>query len=160
MTHEERLQLWLEKNGLRLPSPPEPKGIYRPVVQTSTWLWTSGHLPVTDTGELIRGTVGADMTEDKGREAAVWAGLGILASVRSYLGSLDKVKRLIKLTGLVQSAPGFHGQPSVINGCSQLFAEVFGNDGGIGVRTAFGTPTLPLGAAVEIEAVFELADSQ
>ncbi len=159
MTHEERLQLWLEKNGVRLPPRSEPKGLYRPVVQVGTWLWTSGHLPVDSTGELIRGTVGADITEERGREAALWAGLGILASVRGYLGSLDRVKRLIKLTGLVQSAPGFHGQPSVINGCSQLFAEVFGNDCGVGVRTAFGTPTLPLGAAVEIEAVFELTDS-
>lgn len=158
MTNEQRLEWWLKQNGLALPAAPEPKGLYRAVVQCGSLVWTSGHLPIDSSGELIRGTVGGDLTEEQGRQAAVWAGLGILASLRKVLGSLNRVRRVLKLTGLVQSAPGFFGQPAVINGCSQLFAEVFGEENGVGARTAFGTSTLPLGAAVEIEAVFELAE--
>lgn len=155
-SNDERLEMWLKRNGVAFPVAPEPKGLYRPVVRCGSWLWTSGHLPIDASGQLVRGTVGMDLTEEQGRQAAVWAGLGILASVKKFLGTLNHVKRVVKLTGLVQSAPGFSAQPAVINGCSQLFADVFGEENGVGVRTAFGTPTLPLGAAVEIEAVFEL----
>jgi len=156
LTNEQRLAIWLERKGLSLPSPAEPKGLYRPVVISEKLVYTSGHLPVDSSGQLIRGTVGSDLTEEDGQQAAIWAGLAILASLRAKLGSLDRIRRVIKVTGLVQSAQGFHSQPAVINGCSQLFADVFGPENGIGVRTAFGTATLPLGAAVEIDAVFEL----
>ncbi|HPZ82570.1 MAG: RidA family protein [Thermogutta sp.] len=156
LTNEQRLAMWLNQTGFSLPSPAEPKGLYRPVVVCNNLAYTSGHLPVDASGQMIKGTVGQDLTEEQGRQAAVWAGLGILSSLRATLGNLNAVRRVIKITGLVQSAPGFHGQPAVLNGCSQLFAEVFGPENGVGVRTAFGTPTLPLGAAVEIEAIFEL----
>lgn len=156
MSHEERLAAWLSRNQLELPAPSPPKGLYRPVLQSGNWLWTSGHLPIDGRGQLIRGTVGLDLSKEEGFQAALWAGLGILTSVKTFIGSLDRVKRVIKIMGLVQSAPDFFEQPAVINGCSQLFAEVFGEEHGIGVRTAFGTPTLPLGAAVEVEAIFEL----
>lgn len=156
VTNEQRLAIWLDRQGLSLPSPAEPKGLYRPVIVCDKLVYTSGHLPIDPSGQLIRGTVGSDLTEEDGQQAAVWAGLAILSSLRAKLGSLDRIRRVIKVTGLVQSAQGFHGQPAVINGCSQLFAEVFGPENGIGVRTAFGTANLPLGAAVEIDAIFEL----
>lgn len=156
LTNEQRLTIWLDRAGLTLPSPAEPKGLYRPVVVCGHLAYTSGHLPIDASGQLIRGTVGSDLTEDQGKQAAVWAGLAILSSLRAKLGTLNAIRRVIKVTGLVQSAQGFYGQPAVINGCSQLFAEVFGPENGVGVRTAFGTATLPLGAAVEIEAIFEL----
>jgi len=156
LTNEQRLTIWLDRQGVTLPSPSEPKGLYRPVVVCGQLAYTSGHLPIDALGQLIRGTVGSDLTEDQGKQAAVWAGLAILSSLRAKLGTLNAIRRVIKVTGLVQSAQGFYGQPAVINGCSQLFAEVFGPENGVGVRTAFGTATLPLGAAVEIEAIFEL----
>ncbi|RMF87831.1 MAG: RidA family protein [Planctomycetota bacterium] len=158
MGFEADLQAVLQKRGLELPPAAEPKGLYRPVTISGNLLFTAGHLPFAADGSLITGRVGAELSEEAGAEAAIRAGLGILASVRGALGSLDRVVRLVKTLGLVQSAPDFHAQPAVINGCSRLFADVFGPEAGIAARSAFGVGTLPLNAAVEIEAVFEIRD--
>lgn len=142
--------------GIELPPPPEPKGLYRPVVVVGNLAYTSGHLPLGSDGTLITGRVGADLNQAAGHHAARLAGLSILASLRKELGSLNRVRRVVKLFGLVQCTPEFTAQPAVINGCSELLAEVFGPEAGVGARSAVGASVLPLGAAVEIEAVFEI----
>jgi enamine deaminase RidA (YjgF/YER057c/UK114 family) len=152
MNAEERLC----ELGIGLPPPPEPKGLYRPLVISGVLAYTSGHLPLAADGSLLAGRVGAELDEQAGIEAARRAGLAILATLRSGLGSLDRVRRLVKTVGLVQCTPDFQRHPAVINGASQLFAEVFGPEAGTGARTAAGAVSLPLGAAVEIEAVFEI----
>lgn len=142
--------------GIELPPAPEPKGLYKAVVIAGNLAYTSGHLPIGSDGTLITGRVGADLNQAAGHHAARLAGLSILASLRKELGSLNRVRRLVKLVGLVQCTPEFTAQPAVINGASELMAEVFGHEAGVGARSALGTSALPLGAAVEIEAVFEI----
>ncbi len=144
--------------GLQLPPASKPKGLYRPVVVAGNLAYTSGHLPMRPDGSLVGGRVGAELDEHAGYEAARWTGLAILATLCAELGSLDRVRRVVKVVGLVQCTADFHGQPAVINGCSELLAEVFGAEAGVGARSAFGAVALPLGAAVEIEAVFELVE--
>lgn len=156
---ESRLQAVLQRLGLGMPDTPAPKGLYRPVVVVDRLAYTSGHLPVEPGGQLVVGCVGADLDEEAGRRAAMVAGLNILASLRAALGSLNRVARVVAVRGMVRCTPQFAAQPAVLNGCSQLLAEVFGPDAGVGVRTAMGTNALPLGAAVEVEAVFELLPS-
>ena len=152
MTPEARLA----EMGIELPPAPGPKGLYRPLVVVGNLAHTSGHLPVAADGLLVTGRLGAELDEQAGYAAARLAGLSILATLRKELGSLDRVRRVVKVFGLVSSTPDFTQQPAVINGCSELFAEVFGRDAGIGARSAVGAASLPLGAAVEIEAVFEI----
>jgi hypothetical protein len=117
----------------------------------------AGHLPLQADGSLIKGKVGVELDADAGKAAARQVGLAILATLVANLGSLDRIGRVIKLMGLVNCPSDFVQHPHVINGCSELFAEVWGPDHGVGVRSAFGAGSLPLGVAVEIEAVFELA---
>jgi enamine deaminase RidA (YjgF/YER057c/UK114 family) len=105
---------------------------------------------------LITGRVGADLTLEEGYAAARQVGLAILATLRSQLGSLDRINRVVKVLGMVNSAPHFLEHPKVINGCSELFAEIWGRDHGIGARSAVGMGPLPGNIAVEIEAIFEL----
>jgi enamine deaminase RidA (YjgF/YER057c/UK114 family) len=112
---------------------------------------------VQSDGSLIRGRVGADLTLEEGALAARQVGLAILSTLRTQLGSLDRIKRVVKMLGMVNSAPDFYEHPKVINGCSQLFAEVFGEDAGIGARSAVGMGPLPGNIAVEIEVILELA---
>jgi enamine deaminase RidA (YjgF/YER057c/UK114 family) len=144
---------------LQLPPVSKPKGLYKPVVIVGSLAYTSGHLPVRPDGSLVTGRVGADLDQDAGCAAARLTGLAILATLRVELGSLDRVRRVVKLVGLVQCTPEFQAQPAVINGCSEVLAAVFGADAGVGARTAFGAAALPLGAAVEIDAVFEIGDT-
>ncbi len=143
--------------GLQLPPVPEPKGLYKPMLLIGKRALTSGHLPVKPDGSLLIGRLGAELDTEAGSAAARLAGLAILATLRAELGSLDRVQRVIKLLGMVNCTADFDQQPAVINGCSQLLADVFGPDAGVGVRSAVGVASLPLGAAVEIEAVFEIA---
>ena len=153
MSAEQRLtQLKLE-----LPPPPKPVGLYKPVVVIGNMAYLSGHGPLKSDGTLIVGRLGDDMTLEQGQQAARQTGLAMLASLRAGLGSLDRVTRVIKLLGLVRSTDNFDQQPAVINGCSQLFADVFGQDQGIGARSAIGTNALPTGIAVEIEGIFEIS---
>lgn len=156
MSAEANLSSKLAELGLELPSPPEPKGLYKPLVVVGNLAYTSGHLPLRPDGSLQTGRLGADLDPQAGSAAAQRAGLAILATLRGALGSLDRVRRVVKVLGLVQCTAEFQQQPAVINGCSQLFADVFGPDAGVGARSAVGAVALPLGAAVEIEAVFEI----
>jgi len=156
MSVESALPTVLEKLGLQLPSPPEPKGLYQPVVVAGNLAYTSGHLPFDADGRLIVGRLGVAVDPADGFRAAQRVGLGILASLRRELGSRDRVVRVVKIFGVVQSSPDFTQQPAVVNGCSELFAEVFGRASGVGARSAIGTSALPLGVPVEIEAVFEI----
>jgi enamine deaminase RidA (YjgF/YER057c/UK114 family) len=118
--------------------------------------YTSGHLPTRPDGTVITGRVGVDMDQQTACLAARQAALAILASLRSELGSLDRIRRMVKLFGVVHGASEFHGQSAVLNGSSEVFAEVLGPEAGVGVRMAIGANSLPLGAVVEIEAVFEV----
>ena len=152
MTAETRLV----ELGLQLPSVSPPKGLYRPLVIVDRLAFTSGHLPTRPDGSLVTGRVGADLDQAAGTAAARLAALAILATLRSELGSLDRVRRVVKVLGLVHCTADFQQHPAVINGASELFAEVFGREDGVGARSALGAASLPLGATVEIEAVFEL----
>lgn len=140
---------------LVLPSPPKPIATYVPCVQVKEIVYVSGHGPLRPDGTLIAGKVGADLTEAQGKEAARVVGLAILSSLRNYLGSLDKVVRLVKVLGMVNAAPDFKNHPAVINGFSDLMVEVFGETGK-GARSAVGMGSLPGNIAVEVEAIFEV----
>lgn len=152
MTHEERFAAL----NLTLPQAPRPVAVYRPVVVVQGLAYVSGHGPLREDGSSIKGRVGADLNLAEGQAAARQVGLAILATLRSQFGSLDRVKRVIKVLGMVNSAADFYDHPKVINGCSELFASVFGEENGIGARSAVGMGPLPGNIAVEIEAIFEL----
>jgi enamine deaminase RidA (YjgF/YER057c/UK114 family) len=156
MSPESRLTAKLAELGIPLPPAAEPKGVYKPLVVVNDVVYTSGHLPIDATGKLITGRLGADLDVQAGYRAAQLAGLGILASLRKALGSLDSVRRVVKILGVVNGTPELTQQPAVLNGCSELFAEVFGPESGIGARSAVGVNSLPLGVPVEIEAIFQI----
>ena len=141
---------------LTLPPVPKPVAKYKTAVQVGNMLYVSGHGPLKEDKTMITGRVGADLTADQGKAAARQVGLAILSTMKATLGSLDKVKRLVKTLGLVQCTNEFGDQPKVINGFSELMAEVFGEDDGVGARSAVGTNALPSGIAVEIECIFEV----
>ena len=142
--------------NLVLPPAPEPKGVYTPLLQDGKHIYVSGHLPVNTDGTLHRGKIGSDIDPEAGKQAARQAGLTILATLRSNLGSLNRIKRVIKVFGMVNATSDFEKQPYVINGCSELLVDVFGRENGIGVRSAVGVASLPENVTVEIEAIFEL----
>lgn len=141
---------------LTLPGPPKPVAKYRTAVLAGSMLYVSGHGPLKPDGKLILGRVGADLNLEQGKQAARAVGLAVLATVRATLGSLDKVKRLVKTLGLVNCTNEFGEQPQVINGFSELMAEVFGDEAGVGARSAVGANALPGNIAVEIECIFEV----
>ena len=152
MNHELRLaQMQLE-----LPPAPKPVGVYQPLVTLGNLAFVSGHGPLKPDRSLITGRVGADLDLAAGKAAARQVGLAILATLRSELGSLDRVQRVIKIFGMVNCTSEFREHPQVINGCSELFAELFGSNHGVGARSAVGMSSLPGNIAVEIEAVFEI----
>ena len=140
---------------LQLPQPPKPVATYVPIVQVGNMVYVSGHGPLKVDKSLIVGRVGDDLTEEQGKEAARVTGLAILATLKSQLGSLDRVVRMVKALGMVNSTPDFKNHPSVINGFSDLMVEVFGEPGK-GARSAVGMGSLPGNIAVEIEAIFEV----
>ena len=142
--------------ALELPPAPKPVAVYRPLVVVERLAYVSGHGPLRPDKTLITGVVGRDLTLEEGKAAARQVGLAILATLRTQLGSLDRVQRLVKVLGMVNSAPDFYEHPKVINGCSELFAEIWGAEHGIGARSAVGMGPLPGNIAVEIEAIFEL----
>ncbi len=156
MGSETKLFEVLEQLKLELPSPPEPKGLYQPLLVVGNTAYTSGHLPMLPSGGLITGKVGQDLDEKAGYDAALCAGLGILATLRQQLGTLDRVRRVIKTLGMVNCTPDFDQQSAIVNGCSRLFADVFGLEDGVGARSAFGVGSLPANVPVEIEAVLEV----
>lgn len=145
-----------EKLGLTLPPAPKPLGVYKPCLVDGKYLYLSGHGTVQNDGTLIIGRVGEDMDTEAGKLAARQVGLAMLATIKANLGSLNKVKRVIKVLGMVNATPDFERHPYVINGCSELFASVWGEENGVGVRSAVGFGSLPDNILVEIEAMFEL----
>jgi enamine deaminase RidA (YjgF/YER057c/UK114 family) len=147
----------LEQLQLNLPAPPKPAGLYRPALIVGDLCYVSGHGPLRVDGTFITGRVGDDLSRDAGYEAARQTGLAILATLKSTLGSLDRVRRVVKILGLVRCTPDFDQQPAVVNGCSELMAEVFGPEAGVGARSAVGLHALPAGIAVEIEAIFQIS---
>jgi enamine deaminase RidA (YjgF/YER057c/UK114 family) len=142
--------------GLNLPPAPQPLGVYKPYLIDGKYLYVSGHGTVRDDKSLIIGRIGETMNAEDGKLAARQVGLAILSTIKTNLGSLDKVKRVIKVLGMVNCTPDFEKHPFIINGCSELFASVWGEDNGIGVRSAVGMGSLPDNIPVEIEALFEL----
>lgn len=142
--------------GLTLPPAPPRGGVYKPVVVVGNIAYVSGHGPYLGEGDYITGRVGDDLDLAQGNSAARQTGLALLATLQSELGSLDRVKRVVKLLGMVNSTADFQDHPKVINGCSELFGQVWGEDAGIGARSAVGMGSLPGNIAVEIEGIFEL----
>ena len=146
----------LKRLDLELPPAPTPMGVYIPLLIDGKHCYVSGHGPLLLNKQLIIGKIGADMKMEEGKKAARQVGLTILSTLRSHLGSLDKVKRVIKVLGMVNADPLFEKHPFIINGFSELFAEIWGKENGIGVRSAVGMASLPDNIPVEIEALFEL----
>ena len=145
----------IKELGLELPPAPRPMGVYKPVLLVGNFLYVSGQGPLKPDGTLIKGKVGKELSLEEGKQAARQAGLAMLSSIKASIGDLNKVKRLVKTLGMVNSAPDFELHAAVINGFSELMAEVFGEDNGIGVRSAVGM-ILPGNIAAEIEAMFEM----
>lgn len=154
MTAEESLVRF----DIELPPAPKAAGLYKPLFVEDELIYFSGHLPLMASGKMITGKVGDNLNVEEGRLAARQVGLNILATVRESLGSLDRVDRVIKLLGMVNAQPDFTQHPQVINGCSELFRDVWGEDYGVGTRSAFGVSGLPAGACVEIEGILSLRE--
>ena len=143
--------------NLQLPPIPKPGGVYKPVVVVGNMTYVSGHVSLKPDGSIITGRVGAEVDQDFGKKAAEAAGLAILTTLRHNLGSLDRIKRVVKTLGMVNSTAEFTNHPEVINGCSELWAKVWGTEHGVGARSAVGMGSLPRNSTVEVEAIFELA---
>lgn len=156
MTAEENFVL----TGLNLPPAPKPLGVYKPLLVDGKHCYVSGHGTVKADGTLIIGRIGENLDEAEGKMAARQVGLAILATLKANLGSLNKIKRVIKVLGMVNCTPDFTKHPFIINGCSELFAEIWGPENGIGVRSAVGMGSLPDNIPVEIEALFELHEAR
>lgn len=153
MTPEERLK----QLGITLPPPPKPVAKYKPALVVGAMLYVSGHGPAKLNGQApLLGKLGSKLTVEQGKESARLVGINILATVRNTLGSLDKIKRLIKTLGMVNATPEFLEHPQVINGFSELMAQVFGEDAGVGTRSAVGMGSLPGDIPVEVECMFEV----
>lgn len=144
------------KLGLSLPPAPLPLGVYKPYLIDGKYLYLSGHGPVRNDKTLIIGRIGQELDIEAGKLAALQVGLTMLSTIRTHVGSLDKIKRVIKVLGMVNCTPDFERHPYIINGCSELFAQIWGEENGIGVRSAVGFGSLPDNIPVEIEAMFEL----
>ncbi len=148
----------IQELHLTLPTPPKPMAKYKTAVLVGNILYVSGHGPAKVSEKTpMAGKVGGELTAEQGKESARAVGLNVLATVRATLGSLDKVKRLVKTLALVNCVADFKEQPQVINGFSELMAEVFGEEAGVGARSAVGTNSLPSNIPVEIECIFEVS---
>lgn len=145
----------IKELGLILPPAPPPAGLYKPVLVVDHFLYISGQGPMRNDGSLIVGRAGHDMTMEEAIIAARQVALTMLSTIQTHFGDIDKIKRIVKTLGMVNSTPDFGQQPLVINGFSELMADIFGPDNGVGVRSAVGM-ILPGGIPVEIEAHFEL----
>ena len=145
----------IKKLNLVFPPAPKPAGVYRPVLVVGNFLYVSGQGPMKNDGSLMLGRLGDNLTTEEGKLVARQVGLTMLSSIQTHFGSLDKIKRVVKVLGMVNCTPDFTQHPLVINGFSELMADVFGKEHGIGVRSAVGM-ILPDGIPVEVEAMFEL----
>jgi enamine deaminase RidA (YjgF/YER057c/UK114 family) len=146
----------LAELNLALPQSAPSKGIYKKCLVVGDLLYVSGHVSIKNDGSLIKGKLGKDISDDEGKAAARQAGLAILSSIKEHFGNFDKIKRVVKLLGMVNCIPEYENQPVIINGCSELYVQLWGDDNGKGVRSAVGMGSLPGNVAVEIEAIFEL----
>ena len=145
----------IEQMGLILPPAPKPAGVYRPILVVDKFLYVSGQAPVNQDGSLMQGRAGDDLSLEEAKAAARQVGLTMLSTIVTHFKDIDRVKRVVKVLGMVNSAPDFKSHPLVMNGFSELMAELFGPEYGIGVRSAVGM-MLPDGIPVEVEAMFEL----
>lgn len=141
--------------GLKLPPAPPPAGLYKPILVVDNFLYVSGQGPMKSDGEYITGRVGEDLSLGQGKLAAEQVGLTMLSTIQTHFGDIDRILRVVKVLGMVNSTPDFGQHPLVINGFSELMADVFGTDNGVGVRSAVGM-MLPGNIPVEIEAMFQL----
>ena len=141
---------------LQLPPVPKPAGVYKPVTISGHMAYVSGHGPLKEDKTMLTGRVGLDVDLQGGVQAARQTGLAILATLREYLGSLDHVVRVVKTLGMVNCTPDFTQHPQVINGCSELFRDIWGDEHGVGARSAVGMGSLPGNITTEIEVIFEL----
>ena len=153
MNAEDRLR----ELQLTLPPAPKPMGVYKPIVLCGQLAFVSGHGPLRADRTLMTGRVGADLTLEQGYDAARQTGLAIIATAREHFGSLDRIRRVVKTLGMVNCTAEFADHPKVINGCSELFAKLWGPEDGVGARSAVGMGSLPGNIAVEIEVIFEIA---
>ena len=141
--------------GFVLPETSKPLAAYIPAVQSGNLVFTSGQLPMIDGSLAETGKVGGSVSPERAKELATVCALNALAAVKTVIGDLDKIKRVVKVVGFVSSTPDFSGQPGVVNGASEFLGEVFG-DKGIHARSAVGVAVLPLDAPVEIELIVEV----
>jgi enamine deaminase RidA (YjgF/YER057c/UK114 family) len=146
----------LKDLGYELPTLPASKGIYKRCLIDGKNLYVSGHISVNTDGSSITGKLGKDLNEEQGKTAARQCGLAILSSLKAEVGDLQKIKRVMKVLGMVNATPDYEKHPIVINGCSELFVELWGEENGKGVRSAVGMGSLPGNVAVEIEGMFEI----
>lgn len=146
----------LKAAGIELPAAPKPVANYVPAVRTGSLVFLAGQGPITNGKAVMTGKVGGDVSEEDGYKAARMATLNALAALRAEIGSLDRVKRVVKVTGFVNSAPGFFRQPAVVNGASDLLVQIFG-DAGRHARTSVSSNELPFNIPVEIEIIVEVA---
>ena len=153
MKHDHDLRI--VELGLILQPAPKPAGVYKPVLVVDKFLYVSGQGPIRSDGTLMTGKLGADLNTEEGKLAARQVGLTMLSTIKTHFGDLKKIKRIVRVLGMVNSTTDFEQQPAVINGFSELMADVFGKENGIGVRSAVGM-ILPSNIPVEIDAMFEL----
>ena len=146
----------LKELDINLPPPPPLAGIYKPVKQVGNLLYVSGQGPTENGAPLVIGKVGKERTIEEGQHAARLCGLNALSNLHQYLGDLNDIKSVVKILAFVASEEGFERQPEVVNGASQLFLDIFGQERGVGARSAIGTNELPGGITVEIEFIFEV----
>jgi len=146
----------LAELNLSFPQSAPSKGIYKKCLVLDNLLYVSGHVALNSDGSLIKGKLGKDISDEDGKVAARQAGLAILGSIKEHFGNFDKIKRVVKLLGMVNCVPDYENHPIIINGCSELYVQLWGDDNGKGVRSAVGMGSLPGNVAVEIEAIFEL----
>ena len=146
----------LAELNLELPPAPKPAGVYKPIVISGNMAYVSGHGPLKPDGSMMTGRVGSEVDQQAGYDAARQTGLAILATLKANLGSLDRVKRIVKTLGMVNAAADFQNHPAVINGFSDLMAEVFGEENGVGARSAVGMGSLPGNISTEVEVIFEI----
>jgi enamine deaminase RidA (YjgF/YER057c/UK114 family) len=146
----------LAELGLQLPPIPKPAGVYKPVVVSGNMAYVSGHGPLKSDKTMLTGRVGADVDLEAGVRSARQTGLAILATLRDHFGTLDHVVRVVKILGMVNCTSDFKDHPKVINGCSELFRDLWGEENGVAARSAVGMGSLPGNITTEIEAIFEL----
>lgn len=145
----------IETLGLELPPAPPPLGLYKPVLVVDNMLYVSGQGPLLPDGSLMKGRAGDDLNLEQAKAGARQVALTMLSTIQTHFGDIDRIERLVKTLGMVNATPDFMDHPKVINGFSELMAEIFGTEKGVGVRSAVGM-MLPGGIPVEIEAMFQL----